>query len=625
MIDQQTIRKEYIKCIADKTRIYAIEHFLSTNNAGNVTPFLLFPRQKAFCNSLADFNKTIAIKHRQAGITTVSAAWISAQIVFADESSPETVLCIANKLEMATDMLGKIQTFLDQYPRWMWMNPDLYDPDPKNPKNFRSIYIKKNSKELLLFNGCRVVAKASTENAARGVSAVSILVFDEAAFIENGPLTYSSAVAATASVPHARIIMVSTPNGKDELYYDTYQKALNKKNGYNVVEFKWFQDLRYNKHLKWRKIDKETAEIQEIVEKVIGRHGEIEYNEERWRKLEAEGWKPTSPWYESMCDGFNHNSVRIAQELDVSFLGSTYTVVDSEIIELHRKRFMRDPMVEMCDPIVKETWFWKPPIDGHRYICAVDPARGDGEDNTVIEMIDMDAKDENGIPFFEQVMEYQGKMAADEIGEIVFNYGLMYNNALVVVEGLGGVGDPAILYLMRNKYPNLYYDDDNLKKYTTQTDYMRYKNSGHTNKMEHLAGFRTNAVRFQMLTNFAGMLKRCEFRVYSSRMITELETWIFKNGRPDHMHGAHDDTLTSTAMGLFVMQYSYNKMQSIKAKDAAILSGYFTSRSLPEFATRNPYKQEQPKKQKEFNMPIYSTTSLENKYTHSNIMWLLAR
>ena len=624
MVDVQAIRKEYMKCISDTTRIYAIEHFLSTNNAGSVSPFILFPRQKAFCHSLAEHKSTIAIKHRQAGITTVSAAWIACQILFADENSPETVLCIANKLDMAADMLGKIKTFIDQFPRWMWMNSDYYDPDPKNKKNFRSIYLKSNKAELLLFNGCRVVARASKENASRGVSAVSILVFDEAAFLLDGPKVYSSAVAATASVPHARIIMVSTPNGKDELYYDTYQKALDKRNGYNVVEFKWFQDLRYNKHLSWTKVNKTTGEIERIVEKVVGPKGEVEYNEKRWRQLENDGWKPTSPWYEGMCNDFNHDSVRIAQELDVSFLGSTYTVVEPEITDMHLKKFVHDPLPNMSDPLAKETWFWKPPVDGHRYICAVDPARGDGEDNTVIEMIDMDAVDEDGFAFFEQVMEYQGKRTADEIGQMIENYGLMYNNALVVIEGLGGVGDPAILYLMNvAKYPNLYYDDDNLKKYTAQTDFMRYKNSGHSNKQEHLAGFRTNQVRYQMLTSFAGILKRAEFRVYSIRMIHELETWIFKNGRPDHMSGAHDDTLTATAMGLFVMQYSYNKLQSIKSKDAAILAGYFTSRSLPEYARENPYKKQEPKK--EFNMPIYSTNSLESKYTHSNIMWLLAK
>ena len=70
---------------------------------------------------------------------------------------------------------------------------------------------------------------------------------------------YSSAVAATSSYgDKAKIIMVSTPNGKDQLYYKTYRMALSNENGYNAVEFKWYQDLRYQKNLRWYKKDAKT-------------------------------------------------------------------------------------------------------------------------------------------------------------------------------------------------------------------------------------------------------------------------------------------------------------------------------------------------------------------------------
>ena len=225
MLDFEEIQREYVKCLLDKSRVYFIEHFLTTNNANErkITPFTLFPRQKVFCQSLGENQNTIAIKHRQAGITTVSAGYIAGQIVLADKNSPETVLCVANQLNMASDMLGKIRDFLLQVPRWMWGDDDYFSADENSDKNKKDIFTICNNKELKLFNGCRVVAKSSGENASRGVSAVSILIFDEAAFIENGTSVYSSAVAATSSVKNAKIIMVSTPNGKDDLYYKTYK------------------------------------------------------------------------------------------------------------------------------------------------------------------------------------------------------------------------------------------------------------------------------------------------------------------------------------------------------------------------------------------------------------------
>ena len=55
MIDMRTIAEEYAKAYSDKTRIYFIEKYLSTFNAdkGKRTPFMLFPRQKAFLHSIA--------------------------------------------------------------------------------------------------------------------------------------------------------------------------------------------------------------------------------------------------------------------------------------------------------------------------------------------------------------------------------------------------------------------------------------------------------------------------------------------------------------------------------------------------------------------------------------------
>lgn len=152
-------KEEYIKCLKDKTRKYFIENYLSTFNADErkEVPFRLFPRQIAFLHSLVDNPNTVAIKHRQAGITTVSSAWITGQLVFASAKSPETVLCIGNKLDISQQLVDKIGAFLDQVPRWMW-GSDYWSPDPKSEKNTKSIYKARNKQYIELFNGCKVHA-----------------------------------------------------------------------------------------------------------------------------------------------------------------------------------------------------------------------------------------------------------------------------------------------------------------------------------------------------------------------------------------------------------------------------------------------------------------------------------
>lgn len=584
MYNEQTLAEEYALSYADKSRIYFVEKYLSTFNAnvGKKSQFLLFPRQKAFMRSLAENKASIAIKHRQAGITTVSSAWICAQIALADESKPETILCIGNKLDLANQLVTKIREFLLQVPRWYW-GPDYYSPDPKSEKNKKDIFIKNSKSELQLFNGCAVYARSSGENAARGISAVSILIFDEAAFIENGTAVYSSAVAATSSYgDKAKIIMVSTPNGKDELYYNTYRQALSHENNYNAVEFKWYQDLRYNRFLKWYKKDPVTGEKQWIVEETLSENGDIEYNEARWRKLEQDGWSPTSPWYETMCQSFNNDTMKIAQELDVSFLGSANNVVASEFVEKQSKLNVRDPLEDLKDPMVDDTWYWKPPIPGHRYIMGIDPSRGVSSDRTAIEVIDMDGRDENGMPIIEQVMEYVGKRLGDDIGSMAVYYAQQYNNAYVVVDCTGGQGDAVILTMLNLGYKNLHYDDSSQKTYTMQS-----QGFAESRNTDRLPGFHFQGNRYPVLSNFAGLVRNNEFKIRSVRVINELDTWIFKgeNGRMDHMNGSHDDTITCLAMALFIMQFSLSKIEAAKKKDEVILKAYRMSGSVSTYST----------------------------------------
>ena len=537
-------------------------------------------------------------------------------MVFAAHESPETVLCIGNKLDLANQLVTKIRDFLTQVPRWYW-GDEYYSPDPKSEKNLKDIFTKNSKSELELFNGCKVFARSSGENAARGISAVSILIFDEAAFIENGLAVYSSAVAATASNPNRKIIMVSTPNGKDSLYYGTYRQALAKENNYNAVEFKWFQDLRYNKFLKWYKKDEETGEYKYIEEEVLDSSGTVPYDEERWRKLEQEGWLPTAPWYEEMKRSFNNDSMKIAQELDVSFMGSANNVVAPEFIDMQSTLNVRKPLEDMKDPMVDETWFWKPPIEGHRYVLGIDPSRGTSEDNTAIEIIDIDGRDENGLPIIEQVAEYVGKKLGDDIGAIAYNYAKMYNDAFIVADATGGQADALLLTLINMGYKNLYYEDANQKTYTLQNSTKVYDDYNN-----RLPGFHFQGNRYPVLANFAGLVRNNEFKIRSVRVINELDTWIFKEGtgRMDHMAGAHDDTITCLGMALFVMQFSLNKLQTVKNKDAAILGAYMMGVGYtPKPQTRDSIDMTPNNK-----LPFYTNKTF-NKYNsnvNGNFMWL---
>ena len=612
MIDMNEALQDYVKCFTDKSRILFIEKYLYTFDAtkGKKTPFMLFPRQRVFLETLASNRNVVSIKPRQCGITTLTSAWATAQCAFADADAPETILCIGNKLDLAQQLITKIRDFLVQVPRWYW-GDDYYSPDPKSEKNLKSIFIKDSKSELELFNGCRIVARSSGENAARGISAVSILILDEAAFIENGTAVYATAAATMSSNPNSKTVMVSTPNGKDMLYYNTYRLALAKENNFIAVQFRWYQDPRYNKNLKWFKKNKSTGELDWIIEPVIDQSGTVKYDEEHWEELVQRGWTPRSPWYEEMCKSFNNDKVKIAQELDVSFVGSSDNVIDPEYIDMQEKLNVREPLEEMKDQMVEETWFWKPPITGHRYIASCDVSRGSSEDLTAIEIIDMDGRDENGMPIVEQVAEYYGKKLGDDVGELLFNYATLYNNAYVVIDCTNGLGDVPLFTLIHKGYKNLFYDDSELKKYTVQTS-SKNISKDYTDIMP---GFHMQGNRYPVLANFANMVRNNEFKIRSIRVINELNTWIFKGEakRMDHMDGSHDDAITCLAMGLFVMMFSYKKMEKAQDKDKAILNAYMMTGAMQ--INQNHTVNNKPITPNN-GLPFYNNDSL-NKYKNA--------
>ena len=616
MINYDYLQEEYAKCFLDKSRIYMIQNYLKTYDATQrkMVQFNLFPRQQDLCITLGDANNVVTTKPRQAGITTTAGAFISCEMCLADPESPQVVLVIGNTLDLAQQMVTKIREFLLQFPRWMWgdeyikANPKEYNEPPTKEEIFKIC----NQKELVLKNGCRVVARSSGPDASRGVGGVTWLIFDEAAFIENGNDVYASAIPTVSTGGH--VILISTPNGKDLLYYETCRRAKLKGtdewNNFELVEMKWYQDPRYNKFLEWYRKDKETGEVTIKKEPTINKLGDIKYDNKHWENMISDGWKPRSPWYIKMCQQFNNDTQKIAQELDVSFLGSASNVVEPEYIEMQEQLNQREPMgkEENGDMFhLDETWVWKLPIPGHRYLMAIDPSRGDSEDRSALEIIDLDGIDDDGTPCIEQVLEYNGKITGDDLGEIAYWYGNMYGEAFAVVECIGGYGDSTVLSLMRLGYKNLYYDDPNLKTFTIarEASSLQLTNDG------KLPGFHTSQSRFQILSHFANMIRTNEFKVRSKRVIGELDTWVFKNGKQDHQDGCHDDTLTCLAMGMFVYKFHMGDIQRAKERDAAFLRAWINSANSMKFNITAKTPTEVSIEPVKSPMPFYTQKTLQ--------------
>jgi len=537
MLTTTEIFREYAKCLTSP--IYAIETYLETfdKTQEGFVPFKLFPRQKEIIHAYEAHRFNLVTKPRQAGVSTTTAAYMSIKVGFADAENPEAILIIANKQELAFEFLAKIKDFLSQLPRWVWGNE--YYGNAKNEA--KSIFLTDSKKEIKLPNGSRVKAVASSKDALRGFTP-TYLVMDEAAYIDNGAEVFGAALTALGTGGKATLI--STPRGMDSLYYKTYDLAKKKQNSFNIIEMKWYEDLRYNKDLRWFKDDQIVVET--------------EFTFDSYNKMLNDGWKPTSSWYEQMCLGMNNDAKMIAQELDVSFIGSGGNVIDEQYIEFQNKNNVLDPVI--MHGAENEIWIWEAPKEGHQYIMGVDVSRGDGEDSSTIVIVDFTT--------MEQVMEYQGKIQPDLLAQIVEEYGEIYK-AYTVVDVTGGMGVSTVLKLLEFDYKRLHYDTAGGKILSA-----RQRELANYDKGDKIPGFHATSVRLPMLSNLEFKIRTNAIKVRSSRLTSEMKTFIYKNGRPDHMEGYHDDLLMSLAMCLWVVEHSFKNLERLEKQTKAILNGW---------------------------------------------------
>ena len=528
--------KELAKIMKDTP--YALRTYLQTfdNTQKKYVPMDLFEDQIQLIKDYEEYNENITRKYRQAGVTTVTAAWLSKKLQLASPDNPERVLLIANKRDTAVEMANKIRHFLDQWPDWMNVG---FSADKNSESRFR------------LNNGCEVKAVATSPDALRGYTP-TILVFDEAAYIEAGEDFWAASMASLST--GGKIILVSTPNGYDPIYYGVFDQSLRGLNDFHITDLRWFKDPRYTKDLRWVK-------CQDICHYMLNRE---QYNDDevvlydfdmkKYQELQEQGYKPFSSWFESMSKKFKYDRRKIAQELECDFLGSGDGVIPSDVQENIAKNMIRVPKEKYMQGTM---WQWKDPIEGHRYIMGVDVSRGDSEDFSAICIIDFDDR--------EQVLEYVGKMPPDDLAAIAYKWGILYD-AFIVVDITGGMGIATSRKLQELNYKSLFIDGIN-----TQNIWEYNKKA-----MEKIPGLSFNNKRTQIVAAFEENLRK-GFIVRSSRLLNELNTFVYINGRPDHMKGTHDDAIMGLSMALYAGDISFNQLQKNDSKNKAMIESWAMS------------------------------------------------
>ena len=372
-LSKKEIVTEILKCGKDPN--YFINNYARiAHPVEGLIPFKTYPYQSDLLNDFNDYRFTVILKARQLGISTIAAAYIVWMMVFHRDKN---ILVMATKFKTASNLVKKVKAILKNIPDWLLIADIAID----------------NRASFELSNGSQIQAASTSGDAGRS-EALSLLVIDEAAHIDNLNDLWAGLYPTIST--GGRVIALSTPNGVGNWFHKTYAESEEGANDFHPIKLLW--DAHPNRDMAW--FEKETR---------------------------------------------NMSRREIAQELECNFNTSGETVIHPDDIQRLYSNIQEPKHRTSFD---RNMWIWEEYKADCSYLLVADVARGDGADYSVFHIIKLDT--------MEIVAEYQGKPSLDMYANILFQTGKEYGGCLLVVENVG-IGISILEKLTELEYPNIYY------------------------------------------------------------------------------------------------------------------------------------------------------------------------
>ena len=370
---KKIIAQEYIKCAKDPAYFMKKYCYIQHPTRGRIL-FNLYPFQSKVLHLFRDSQYIITLKSRQLGISTLSAAYSLWLMLFHKDKN---VLALATTQATARNLVSKTMFMYDQLPKWL-----------------RLAAVEKNKLSLRLKNGSKITAKSSNTDAARS-EAVSLLLIDEAAFVDNIDETFTAAQQTLAT--GGQCMALSTPNGIGNWFHQTWEKAESGENSFLPIKLPW--TVHPERDQAWR--DQQDLDL----------------------------------------------GPRMAgQECDCDFLASGDTVFEPDDMMFYEQTYLKDPLEKRG--VDGNLWIWEGVDYTKSYMVVADVARGDSADYSAFHIFDIES--------CTQVGEYKGKLSPKDFGNVLVGIASEYNDALLVVEN-ANIGWATIEQILERQYSNLYY------------------------------------------------------------------------------------------------------------------------------------------------------------------------
>jgi len=479
---RELVKLELSKCTNDYA--YAIKKYFKIQHAlkGKIL-FELFPFQEKTLAELIKHRFNIILKSRQMGISTLCAAYALINMRF---RSDYKVLVIATTQDVAKNLVHKVKLMHRNLPSWL-----------------QERVIDDNKLEFTLGNGSSIKAVSSSPTAGRS-EALSLLIIDEAAFVDNIEKIWASAQMTLATGGDA--IVLSTPNGVDNLFHKLWTDAemgtaADGLDPFNPIKLHW--SLHPERDQAWR--DQQTLHL---------------------------------------------GAKLAAQECDCDFLTSGHSVIDGEIIKWYEDNVAKEPLERRG--VDGDYWIWEYTDYTKPYIVSVDVARGDGSDDSCIQVFDVEG--------MTQVAEYIGKVSPRDLGKMAVAIATEYNTAMLVIENKN-IGWDTVQEAIDMGYSNIYYS----YRSDVYVDPVKHISKGYDlkSKKDKVPGFTTNtANRPMIISKLERYFAEKSLTVYSKRLLSQLYVFVWLNGKAQARAGRKDDAVMALGIGLFVRDTAL-KLQSI--------------------------------------------------------------
>ena len=206
----------------------------------------------------------------------------------------------------------------------------------------------------------------------------------------------------------------------------------------------------------------------------------------------------------------------------------------------------------------------------------------------------------------EIVGEYQGKVAPDLYSNMLNQVGREYGNCLMVVEN-NSIGHSVLDKLIDLGYPNIYYSVKSSHEYVDQyeADY----------RSNVVAGFSmTSKTRPLVVAKFEEFIRNGLITIYSSRLIGEMKTFIWYNGKPQAMKSYNDDLIMAVAIACWVRDTELQINQRELNYQKAFLSSITHTRTSFDTTVKG---------MKKFKNTETNDKIAEHKESHEPYMWLI--